>query len=57
MPAPLAKRAYGIAAKVTETLIESPRIRLTRSLHVAARAGVDQSVAITDMYDRLAPMV
>ena len=56
MPAPSFKRACGIATKVTEKLFEPTENSPDAKPHAAARAGVDQSAAITNMYDRLALM-
>ena len=56
---PLSKRAQDIAMKVTEKLIEPPRIWLKRGS--STRAVLDprahNRVAITDTYDRFALMV
>ena len=45
--------------KVTEKLIEPPRVRLTRGLMLLLALFLDPRarVAITDIYDRLALMV
>jgi hypothetical protein len=53
MPAPHFKRAYGIATKVTEKLIEPPRIRLTRGLMLPLALPVVPTIA----HNRVQPRV